>query len=109
LTIGDDGMLSDPRLWAETGRPTPDGICLDADGAVWMAGLSKCQFARIQPGGQVDRVISTGRRWALACVLGGPRRQTLFMTTCAEAPRQQPDVQGRVEMIAVDVPGAGWP
>jgi sugar lactone lactonase YvrE len=110
-TIEEDGTLSDPRLFAETGKALPDGICIDAEGAVWVGGL-EAGFLRIRPGGEVAETISVGDKgkWATACVLGGPDGRTLFMTT-AEAKRPVgPDTsRGFIETATVDVPGAGWP
>jgi sugar lactone lactonase YvrE len=103
-TIQNDGRLTDSRLWADTKRWTPDGICYDADGAIWIGGLSKEHFVRVLPTGEFDRTIETPDRWATACMLGGPNGRTFFMATAErEAGR------GYIEIIDVDVPGAGWP
>jgi sugar lactone lactonase YvrE len=103
-TIHEDGHLSDPRLWGDTKRWTPDGICLDAEGAIWIGGLSKQHYVRVLPTGEFDRTIEVPDRWATACMLGGPDGKTLFMATAErEAGR------GFIETIEVDVPGAGWP
>jgi sugar lactone lactonase YvrE len=103
-TIHDDGHLSDPILWADTKRWTPDGICYDADGAIWIGGLSKQHFVRVLPTGEFERTIEVPDRWATACMLGGPEGRTLFMATAErEAGR------GYIEIADVDVPGAGWP
>ena len=75
------GLLRSPVVWAETGRWTPDGICLDATGALWVAALSKAHFVRVERGGPVTSEIPVGRRWAIACALGGATGTTLFMGT----------------------------
>jgi sugar lactone lactonase YvrE len=100
-TVGEDGRLSDPFLWAETGRWTPDGICLDAAGGIWAGALAKQHFVRIERGGEVTDVIGVGERWAIACALGGPDGRTLFMTT-----QDRQTGEGFVEIGAVDVPAA---
>lgn len=103
-TIGGDGLLSDARVWAETGRWTPDGLCLDADGAVWIGGLSKQHFVRLRRGGEVDRTIEVAGRWATACILGGEERRTLFMATSEPEARR-----GFIEIAETAVAGAGSP
>jgi sugar lactone lactonase YvrE len=100
-TVGDDGRLSDSFVWAETGRWTPDGICLDAAGGVWAGALAKRHFVRIERGGEVTDAIAVGDRWAIACALGGPDGRTLFMTT-----QDRETGEGFVEIANVDVPAA---
>lgn len=103
-TIEADGLLSDPRVWAETGRWTPDGLCLDAEGAVWIGGLSKQHFVRMRRGGEVERTLEVPGRWATACMLGGDDRRTLFMATAdTEGGR------GYIEIAETAVAGAGSP
>ncbi|HWX08879.1 MAG TPA: SMP-30/gluconolactonase/LRE family protein, partial [Gaiellaceae bacterium] len=90
--------------WADTGRWTPDGICLDVDGAIWVGGLAKQHFVRMHRGGEVDRTIEVPGRWATACVLGGPGGTTLFMATAS------PETgHGQIEIAAVAAKGAGCP
>jgi sugar lactone lactonase YvrE len=113
FTIDDDGGLSDRRRLCSTGDADPDGICLDSDNAVWVAGLETGRFDRFLADGTVAQSISVGDRLAIACVLGGPDRRTLFMAT-ADATRDQArshdrGARGFIEAARVDVPGAGWP
>jgi sugar lactone lactonase YvrE len=103
-TIENDGRLTSPRLWADTKRWTPDGICLDAEGAIWLGGLSKEHFVRVLPGGELDRTIAVPGRWATACMLGGPGGTTLFMATA-----EHDAGRGYIETVEVDVPRAGRP
>ncbi|MCW2975102.1 MAG: SMP-30/gluconolactonase/LRE family protein [Actinomycetia bacterium] len=103
-TIAEDGRLTGQRLWADTKRWTPDGICYDAEGAIWIGGLSKEHFVRVLPSGEFDRTVHVPGRWATACMLGGPDGRTLFMATAEhEAGR------GYIETVEVDVPRAGRP
>lgn len=104
-----DGSLSNRRLWAEIGM-APDGICLDAEGCVWVASPTERTLVRVRQGGAIASRIEVGRK-AIACMLGGPDRRTLFALTSETT---QPDRalelrSARVETVAVDVPGAGLP
>jgi sugar lactone lactonase YvrE len=73
--IGADGSLSNRRVWAEVHS---DGICLDAEGAIWAPSGNSCQ--RIREGGQVLQRIDLDRS-CFACMLGGEDGKTLFMLT----------------------------
>ncbi len=113
FTIGADGSLSDRRVWAELDGALPDGICLDAEGAVWSACPLTGRVLRIAEGGEVlDEVdlVDEGRG-AFACVLGGADRRTLFiMSSQGMKPAVSRELHsGRVEAVQVDVPGAGVP
>ena len=115
--IGADGNLSGRRVFAD--GLGPDGICLDAEGAVWVstAGFS---VARIAEGGEVvQRVELAENRAPFALMLGGPDRRTLFIMTAewraadghvanldrlTNGPRT-----GEILTLQVSVPGAGRP
>jgi len=105
-----DGTLSNRRVWADLGDRLPDGICLDADGTVWVANAGGPECLRVAEGGQVLQVIDTGDP-CFACMLGGPRGTTLFMLTSAssqpEACRENPS--GRIQITTVSSPRAGLP
>jgi len=110
FTIAADGSLGDRRVWAVLESAVPDGICLDAEGAIWVASPVGNEVLRVQEGGAVlDRVrVST---IPFACMLGGPDRRTLFVAT---AETHQPELvkakpSGRIEVATVRVPGAGRP
>jgi sugar lactone lactonase YvrE len=109
--IAEDGSLSNRRVWAEVEDAFPDGICLDAEGGVWVASpAGKIGVMRVCEGGEITHHIDVDTQ-AYACMLGGPERKTLFMLT---AETIDPDgarakVNGRIEMVPVDVPGAGLP
>ena len=110
FTIGADGSLSDRRLFADGLDGPPDGICLDADGGVWVAMTLAHQFERIVEGGR-HRPIDMGDRTAIACTLGGPERRTLFLLSSTDAYPQRliGTKLSRVDAMTVDVPGAGLP
>jgi len=66
----------------------PDGICLDRDGAVWVASLSEDAFIRIDQEGQERQRIRLPGRRAIACALGGVNRKTLFCLSAATSPEE---------------------
>ena len=106
-----DGSLTNQRLFAECGT-APDGICLDAEGAVWVAAPVAGEFLRVKEGGEITDRIPLDDRIALACVLGGPDRRTLFMMTAAPHDLSVLKVKktdGAVLRTQVTVPGAGRP
>ena len=76
--IGDDGSLSSRRVWADLDGGAPDGICLDAEGAVWYADVPNERCVRVREGGEVLQTIDLDRG-CFACMLGGPDGKTLFM------------------------------
>ena len=108
--IDDDGSLSNRRLWADLGGRKPDGICLDADGAVWVANPVINECFRVAEGGDILDVIETDNR-CFACMLGGPDRRTLFMLTSRYSLAIEAAVHrtGNVLIADIDVPGAGLP
>ena len=108
--VAPDGGLSNRREWASVRPRVPDGICLDAEGAIWIANPIAPECARIAKGGEVLEVIQTGMP-CYACMLGGTDGRTLFMLT---APSSLPDEvgktpRGQVEVATVDVAHAGLP
>ena len=107
--IEDDGSLSNRRLWAHIGI-APDGICLDAEGCVWVASPTERAVVRVQEGGEIVARLDTGRK-AIACMLGGPARRTLFILTSetTQVERAVSLRSARIESVEVPIPGAGLP
>jgi sugar lactone lactonase YvrE len=111
FTIGEDGSLTDRRIFAGGLDGPPDGIALDADGGVWAAMTLAHQFERIVEGGNVTDRIDIGDRTAIACALGGPERRTLFLLSSTDAyPQRLVGTKlSRLDTTTVDIPGAGLP
>lgn len=110
--VADDGSLSNRRVWAQLDGVFPDGTCLDAEGAIWVAdaGPEGHRVLRVLEGGRIERAISVGDQRAFACMLGGPERKTLFICTCSGSGADVAQkTDGRIEMVEVDTPGAGLP
>jgi sugar lactone lactonase YvrE len=106
-TIEADGGLSDRRVFADDLDGPPDGICLDAEGGVWVAMTLAHQFERIVQGGEVTHRIDIGDRAAIACMLGGAADRTLFMLSSSDAyPKRLLGTRlSRVDTVIVDTPG----
>ncbi len=108
--IAADGSLSNRRVWASLPGGHPDGICLDAEGAVWYADVPAQRCVRVREGGEVLQTIELDRG-CFACALGGTGKRTLFMMA-AEFSRTGSMAgtrTGQVLTTEVSVPGAGWP
>jgi sugar lactone lactonase YvrE len=76
--IAVDGSLSNRRVWADLGSGVPDGICIDAHGAVWYADVPNKRCVRVREGGDVLQTVNADRG-CFACMLGGRDRRTLFI------------------------------
>ncbi|WP_114227332.1 MULTISPECIES: SMP-30/gluconolactonase/LRE family protein [Sphingomonas] len=110
-----DGRLANRRLWAQTltdpnAPRLPDGICLDAEGAIWIANPTAPECVRYAEGGDVLEVVTTGQP-SFACMLGGEDGRTLFAMTAPTSDSRQASASanGRIEIAHVRVPRAGWP
>lgn len=104
-----DGGLTNPRLWADLGRHYPDGICLDAQGAVWVADPVRSLLLRVAEGGAILQSVDPGRP-VYACMLGGEDGKRLFACTgTASGDEAAQHRNARIEYIDVDVPHAGLP
>jgi sugar lactone lactonase YvrE len=111
FNIAADGSLSNRRVWADLDIGVPDGICLDAEGAVWYGDVPNKRCVRVREGGEVLQTIDLDRG-CFACMLGGVDRRTLFlvvrewggMESTAEGART-----GQLLTAPATAPGAGWP
>lgn len=106
--IAPDGTLGNRRVWAETAPAVPDGCCLDAEGAIWIANPVAPQALRIAEGGEVLETIETGGLNCYACMLGGADGRTLFLLV-APGLGAESEPRGKILAARVAVPGAGLP
>jgi sugar lactone lactonase YvrE len=87
LDRNDDGTLLNPRVWAPLPEgATPDGICIDLEGAVWAASTRTGECIRVSEGGEILDRVSVGETMAIACCLGGHDGRTLFVATSDHIP-----------------------
>lgn len=109
--IDADGSLSNRRVWAPIPNAAPDGICMDAELAVWYGDVPNKRCVRVREGGEVLQTVNLDRG-CFACMLGGVNKQTLFMLAAewhgianmVDQPRT-----GQVLTIEAPAPGVGWP
>jgi sugar lactone lactonase YvrE len=109
--IAADGTLYRPRVWAYLGDGVPDGICLDAQGAVWYADVPNKQCVRVREGGRVLQTIRLDRG-CFSCALGGTDRTTLFMVaTRWRGTERMTDESRTGQLLTAQAPspGVGWP
>jgi sugar lactone lactonase YvrE len=109
--VADDGGLSNRRVWADLGDGVPDGICIDAEGAVWYADVPNRRCVRVREGGEVLDAVEVDRG-CFACMLGGPDGATLFVMAQewrgADGIGEGPPT-GRVLSVRAPAPHAGRP
>jgi sugar lactone lactonase YvrE len=108
--IAADGSLSNRRVWADLGDGVPDGICLDAENAIWYGDVPNKRCVRVREGGEVLQTIDLDRG-CFACALGGADKRTLFLvatewsgTTSMAGNRVR---TGQVLTLEVPAPGVG--
>ena len=108
--VARDGSLSGRRVWADLPHCTPDGICLDEDGHIWVANAFTAECFLVAEGGRIIRSVETTQP-CFACMLGDTDRHTLY---CVTAPTSDDRVtrerrSGRIERARVVAGGAGLP
>ncbi|HUL66336.1 MAG TPA: SMP-30/gluconolactonase/LRE family protein [Burkholderiaceae bacterium] len=109
--IAPDGSLHSRQTWAALPGKSPDGICLDAEGAIWVASPATREVLRVRPGGEITHRVATERQ-AIACMLGGADRRELFILSghvSFDPVKARKYRSGAIESVQVDVPGAGLP
>ena len=111
--ITPDGSLSNRRVWADLGSGVPDGICIDADKAVWYGDVPNKCCVRVREGGAVLQTINLDRG-CFACMLGGMGNRTLFLIAAEWRGMENiPEVArartGQVLTAEAPAPGVGWP
>ena len=112
FNIEASGSLSNRRVWADTGKDHPDGICLDAEGALWYADVGNKHCVRVREGGEVLQTIELDRG-CFACMLGGADRKTLFIVATewkgAEENMTDGLRTGQILTVRAPAPHAGRP
>ncbi len=109
--IAADGSLRRRRTWADLGGDAPDGICIDAEGAVWYGSVPGRHCVRVRAGGEVLQTIDLDRG-CFACMLGGAGGQALFMLGAEWRGMDQVTAEprtGQVFVAEAPAPAAGWP
>ncbi len=109
--IDEGGGLSNRRVWAELESDVPDGICMDAEGAIWYADVPNRHCVRVQEGGEVLQTITVDRG-CFSCALGGPDGRTLFIVAAEwRGPEHMFQGERSGQVLAVDVAcaRAGYP
>jgi sugar lactone lactonase YvrE len=106
--IGPSGDLTHRRTWADAGDDHPDGICVDADGAVWYADVANQRCVRMREGGHILATVELDRG-AFACALSRGDRPLLYVVgqQWGGPPSTRPT--GQVVAFPAPAPGAGWP
>ncbi len=116
--VAPDGTLSNRRTYAElvpesdaVAAAPPDGICLDAQGGVWVADPLGLRVFRVLPGGEVTDSHDMAPKVPVACVLGGHDRRTLLICAADDWRREVVTASTTGAIYATDaaVPGAGKP
>jgi sugar lactone lactonase YvrE len=105
--IATDGSLSNRRIWADLVDGVPDGICLDAEGAIWYADVPNKRCVRVREGGEVLQTINLDRG-CFSCALGGPDMKTLFVVATEwRGPAHIADGPRTGQIIATEVTTPG--
>ncbi len=111
FTIGSAGQLMDRRAFATLPGCYPDGITIDAEGAVWFADVPGRCCTRVAEGGEILARVTIDRG-CFACMLGGADGRTLFIVA---ANWNGPEAigtggpSGQVIAVEESSPRAGWP
>ena len=90
---------------------SPDGICLDQEGAVWVAAFEEDAFIRLDANGrELQRIEVPGRR-AIACALRRARAADTVLPERGDIPRRTPPTKSsaRIDAVGVEIAGAGYP
>ena len=107
--VADDGTLAGRRVWASTPGDHPDGICIDADGAVWYADVGNRHCVRVREGGEVLATVDLDRG-AFACALSRDDDPTLYVVGQEwRGPDAVGGATGQVVAFPAPAPGAGHP
>jgi sugar lactone lactonase YvrE len=120
--VEEDGTLTRRRTWADFGGhgdlwdvPTatrmqpvlPDGIALDAEGALWVGDAKGSGVLRVGEGGVLLDRIDTGELAVYAAGLGGARQQDLFLCCAPPLGTHDPTTSRAAVLLAATIPESG--
>jgi 2-polyprenyl-6-methoxyphenol hydroxylase-like FAD-dependent oxidoreductase/sugar lactone lactonase YvrE len=110
FSIGEDGSLGERQVFAELDMP-PDGLCLDAEGGLWIGMPEAARFVRLDAQGRLDRAIASPWPFAVAPMLGGADRRSLFLCSADTDLKRlaRGETQARIDIVRLEIGGAGWP
>jgi sugar lactone lactonase YvrE len=108
--VNDDGTLSNRRVFAQMDYIATDGMCLDAEGQIWLANALEHRCIRVKEGGEITGEVLTSQN-AFACNFGGKDRTTLYVMTAPTSDRFHiaEATEGKIEVASLTVGGAGTP
>jgi sugar lactone lactonase YvrE len=106
--IGHDGALANRRVWADVGEDHPDGICVDAEGAIWYADVGNRHCVRTREGGEILATVELDRG-AFACILSRGDKPHLYVVAQQWGSPDPADLTGQVVVYPAPAPGAGRP
>jgi sugar lactone lactonase YvrE len=106
--IEPDGSLGARRVWADTPGDHPDGICVDAEGAIWYADVATGRCVRVREGGQVLDAVELDRG-AFSCTLSRDGQPTLYVVGQQWRGASSAEPTGQVVAFPAPAPGAGRP
>jgi sugar lactone lactonase YvrE len=108
--IEEDGSLVNQSIWAELGDAVPDGIALDVENGLWVASPLSRELLYVEQGGKIARRMKCDSM-PIACALGGTGRRTLFvlLSDSINPDECRTKKSARIDIMDVDIAGAGWP
>jgi sugar lactone lactonase YvrE len=106
--IGEDGSVAARRVWAQVGDDHPDGICMDAEGAVWYADVGNQHCVRVREGGEVLGTVELDRG-AFACTLSRGADPKLYVVAQQYGGPEATGPTGQIVAFPAPAPGAGKP
>jgi sugar lactone lactonase YvrE len=106
--IGQDGELGGRRVWAQVGEDHPDGICVDAEGAIWYADVGNKHCVRVREGGEVLGMVDLDRG-AFSCTLSRGGDPKLYVVGQEFGGSEAAEPTGQVLVFPAPAAGAGKP
>lgn len=106
--VSQDGDLDNRRIWADAREDHPDGICVDAEGALWYADVANRHCVRIREGGEVLATVELDRG-AFACTLSRDDEPRLYVVGQEYGGPAAVEPTGQVVVFPAPAPGAGRP